>query len=844
MKKKLWFVFFVAILFSSYAMAASFSRTEWEISKNYGQEPDVTKDSAFFDYGDQGDSQLKKEFYVAEDSFISFNIETNLYTGFDGYLDFYIDGTKKASFTGLKSDGAVKSHVHYFLEKGNHTVSWKQNDPSEYYTDGEGKLYASVSNIKVETANLNYSLDDGFGTSDYLSYEWNVSGDFAPVLEDFGVKNSKNGKKSKALVMNFKPLGDNTTVVSKKIKTNSDSLIRFFIEGDISKEYDGYVEVYIDDKLKGTYVGNPFGSDVNIFVDKGEHILSWKFVGIDDVYFGADSPCTVKISNLSMEEFSVPEKLYETFDNMNSQLFAGSGEISNDAIYKMWAENQTRAPGVLKDEHGNVYKLTYQNELNLIYVDVAEKSALSFDYKSCIPESDGLKVFVDNVEQPVTYGGDDEMWRKGTVILEPGIHTVLWKLDISEYFNDKDTFFYLDNISLAKDVTSFVEIYPKGLQETYINGDPIQFSAKAFRDDGSERENVNVRFAVNGGGSINKDGLFIPIGNAGTYKVTATIDGKAASNNSLKVHNENYLYDPVTIGDVTFYGGNEKEADGFFVMEGYAKAPVLIQVKKNGTHYVTDYLIQKKGNYSLRIWLRFGPGEYNVKVLDGSGMKFTYPGSPNYMGDLAAGVIPNMDILRSFTVTNTNKEMTEEEAIWLMPSDKVRSDSFIISNIVNAILAELPENATLGDKLRSFHDWELHNLFYDIDYYMYGRYRKIQDAVSVVNYRMGICEGYSHLYASFLRKIGVQTKIVYSDILDHSWNHVLYNGKWYLVDVTWDDPIDEDYDLLGFDEKNIDNYVRSYGECYLYFMTGLKDKEHVEIGTEDQMLGSMYVGWY
>ena len=51
----------------------------------------------------------------------------------------------------------------------------------------------------------------------------------------------------------------------------------------------------------------------------------------------------------------------------------------------------------------------------------------------------------------------------------------------------------------------------------------------------------------------------------------------------------------------------------------------------------------------------------------------------------------------------------------------------------------------------------------------------------------GTCEAYSRAYEKLLTAVGVESKLVTSADL-HMWSAVKMDGKWYQVDVTWDDP--------------------------------------------------------
>ncbi|MEE3333953.1 MAG: transglutaminase domain-containing protein [Ruminococcus sp.] len=73
----------------------------------------------------------------------------------------------------------------------------------------------------------------------------------------------------------------------------------------------------------------------------------------------------------------------------------------------------------------------------------------------------------------------------------------------------------------------------------------------------------------------------------------------------------------------------------------------------------------------------------------------------------------------------------------------------------------------------------------------------------------GVCYCYAGAYAYLLSKLGVNTEQVMSsaETMNHQWNKVQIDGKWYHVDVTWDDPtpdqigrVNHTYFMLADDE--------------------------------------------
>lgn len=52
------------------------------------------------------------------------------------------------------------------------------------------------------------------------------------------------------------------------------------------------------------------------------------------------------------------------------------------------------------------------------------------------------------------------------------------------------------------------------------------------------------------------------------------------------------------------------------------------------------------------------------------------------------------------------------------------------------------------------------------------------------------CQGYSLAYGILMQEAGIPVRYVVSEKMLHMWNQIKIGGKWYHVDVTWDDPLD------------------------------------------------------
>lgn len=53
--------------------------------------------------------------------------------------------------------------------------------------------------------------------------------------------------------------------------------------------------------------------------------------------------------------------------------------------------------------------------------------------------------------------------------------------------------------------------------------------------------------------------------------------------------------------------------------------------------------------------------------------------------------------------------------------------------------------------------------------------------------KTAVCQGYAQAFYMIASRLGIETDFCRSDSFEHIWNYAKINGKWYHVDVTWDD---------------------------------------------------------
>jgi hypothetical protein len=384
--------------------------------------------------------------------------------------------------------------------------------------------------------------------------------------------------------------------------------------------------------------------------------------------------------------------------------------------------------------------------------------------------------------------------------------------------------FYLDKVSIVADEVDSVVIYPRGVQ-TVVAGETITYTAKAYRVDGSEitEKVVTKEFTATTEGEDSFD---------------MEIDGKTATA-TVKVVSADYLTEPITYMGNTYNGidsstmigstenvnqnssleqlksisklkvsyptGNTFSADAFFPLKLKVNNPDMYQFIKiavsNGTN-TESYTYRgtgENGEINTRIWLRWGAGEYTVKLYDLESVSWKYKdydslkntsedGKVIYQGDNVVAASYNYAEgydypAVTFMVNNT----CNEDGTWLYPSSVVQADDINIMNKATDLTYGL---TNVTDKVKAIHDWIVLNHFYDYDSFDTPN-RKRQDAVAVMEYGMAVCEGYANLAAALIRNCGIEVKYISSSSMVHGWNHVNVGTAdepdWRLLDCTWDD---------------------------------------------------------
>lgn len=167
--------------------------------------------------------------------------------------------------------------------------------------------------------------------------------------------------------------------------------------------------------------------------------------------------------------------------------------------------------------------------------------------------------------------------------------------------------------------------------------------------------------------------------------------------------------------------------------------------------------------------------------------------------------------------TNSNylaEDIKDEEEV----KKRIQYISGIRTNIVSLL-----DGYTNYEKIRFLHNWMIDTFKYDQNHTnknMYNVYGAFADGNIV-------CEGYARAFKYILDGLGIESILVSGTATNsageeetHMWNYIRLDGRWYAVDITWDDPIISNGGTLTEELR------------YKYFLKGSEEfmKNHKENG--------------
>jgi uncharacterized repeat protein (TIGR02543 family) len=157
-------------------------------------------------------------------------------------------------------------------------------------------------------------------------------------------------------------------------------------------------------------------------------------------------------------------------------------------------------------------------------------------------------------------------------------------------------------------------------------------------------------------------------------------------------------------------------------------------------------------------------------------------------------------------------------------------------------------NESMNDfeKVIALHDYIVLYCEYDKERLADGTMPKQSyGAYGVFVNHMAVCQGYALAFKYLMNEFDIECYVVTSDIINHAWNIVKLNGKYYQLDATWDDPTWDKYGLVSHkyllksDTDFISNHSGGNGEKNWYVTEGTGV---VEVSAEDNTYDDYFWG--
>ena len=192
----------------------------------------------------------------------------------------------------------------------------------------------------------------------------------------------------------------------------------------------------------------------------------------------------------------------------------------------------------------------------------------------------------------------------------------------------------------------------------------------------------------------------------------------------------------------------------------------------SGTDYIERYIDSDYANYinDINTLTAYNGAEFKKVISTLNNFVHPYNSSNNvkisYGGDYKIGITIN----RAYTQDEINE----------------------INNKVDKILSEnINNNMPPKEKIKAIHDYIIDHTEYDKLKYenKNNDTYKSNTAYGVLIEGYGTCNGYADAMEIFLDKMNIINYKISNE--EHIWNLVYLDGKWYHLDLTWDDPISD-----------------------------------------------------
>ena len=150
------------------------------------------------------------------------------------------------------------------------------------------------------------------------------------------------------------------------------------------------------------------------------------------------------------------------------------------------------------------------------------------------------------------------------------------------------------------------------------------------------------------------------------------------------------------------------------------------------------------------------------------------------------------------TIEENNRITCNFDAMPEASTEKISAMMTEIENAADLIISSIPDGLDDFGKILYVHDYIAENTVYATE-------KKGVDEIGLWDTAYGclvqgeaLCGGYSDGFSYVMKRMGIECGVVSGESADetgqmtgHAWNYVMLNGKYYWLDLTWNDTDDE-----------------------------------------------------
>ena len=170
--------------------------------------------------------------------------------------------------------------------------------------------------------------------------------------------------------------------------------------------------------------------------------------------------------------------------------------------------------------------------------------------------------------------------------------------------------------------------------------------------------------------------------------------------------------------------------------------------------------------------------------------------------------------------------------------DDIFPDYSVDDDIVDKIILEnIRSDMSEYEKVLAIHDYIVLSTTYDIKNLNNNTIPDLDyTAKGVLENKIGVCRGYSEAFKLLMDKLGIECEIMTgrADGVSHAWNVVKIDNKWYQIDCTYDDPLDNEDSEGESDNLRYDYFLITDDQMYIDH-TPDKDSKSYDCFYEDYM---------